>query len=80
MTARIHVAALHGPTQAPEFVTLSVQYDGKEVQIRLPVGEPLYDQEPGVDVYRRQLQELMTVLEEWEKSHSAILWPHPLKK
>jgi hypothetical protein len=56
-------------------VTLLVRYADKECRIELPVAEPLFDREPSVDAYRRELQTMLSALEEWEQSHEDIKWP-----
>jgi hypothetical protein len=56
-------------------VRLHVQYGQKEAQIELPVGAPLFEREPGTEVYRRDLQELIEALEAAVVSPQGILWP-----
>lgn len=75
MATRIYVDTLHNGTEG-ESVTLCVQYAGKEARIEIPRPAPLFDREPGVDAYRRELQALLDALEEWERSQTAIEWPH----
>ena len=75
--ARIYVELLHGPREAPERITLNVRYADKEARIELPVPKPLFDREPGVEAYRRELHQLLEALGGWEASDEAIAW-HPL--
>jgi len=44
----------------PARVTLVVRYDQRQARIELPVTEPLFEREPGTEVYRRELQRLLT--------------------
>jgi hypothetical protein len=78
--AQIHVEGFHGGThEKPEFLTLFVQYAETSVRIELPVIEPLYAREPGVEVYRRQMHDLIAALQEWELSLEPISWRDPRK-
>jgi hypothetical protein len=55
---------------------LLVKYGAKEARLEIPVGAPLFDREPGVESYRRELLELLEVLWGWKDLHEDILWPH----
>jgi len=59
-----------------EAVHLVVQYDGKEARLEIPAGAPLFEREPGVDVYRRELADLISALHEVADSPEGIYWPH----
>jgi hypothetical protein len=77
---KIHVESLNDGTLGKlKRVTLCVRYADKESRIELPVPEPLYEQEPGVEAYRRELQGLQAALEEWEGSQEVIAWRAPEK-
>ena len=54
-------------------VHLQVHYGQKQAQIELPVGAALFDREPAVEVYRRDLHELMEALEEALASPQGVL-------
>jgi hypothetical protein len=71
MATRIYVDSLQNGTGG-EYVTLGIQYAGKQAHIEIPRPKPLFDREPGVDGYRRGLQELLDALEEWIRSNAAI--------
>ena len=49
-------------------VILAVEYGGQVAGIELPVPSPLFDREPEVEAYRRELQALLAAFEEWEKA------------
>ena len=77
---KIHVESLsEGTFENLKRVTLCVRYGDKESRIELPVPDPLYEQEPGIEAYRRELQGLQAALEEWETSQQAIAWRPPEK-
>lgn len=57
------------------WVTLLVKFGAKEARIEIPIGRPAFDREPGVEVYRRDLHELLEALSAWQASHGAITWP-----
>ena len=57
-------------------VTLLVAYGGKAARITLPVPEPLFDREPGVETYRRELHSLLAELEAWVVGNGEITWLH----
>ena len=62
---------------ANQRVHLDVQYGEKQAQIELPVGPALFEREPGTEVFRRDLQELIGALEKAVASPNSILWgPH----
>lgn len=56
-------------------VTLDLFYGQKQAQIELPVGLPVYDREPGVEVYRRDLLELLEALQAVASPSGRIFWP-----
>jgi hypothetical protein len=58
-------------------VTLVLCYDQKQARIELPVAEPLFETEPGTEVYRRELQRLLAALQEVAASPQGIRWPTP---
>ena len=57
-------------------VRLDVRYGQKQAQIELPVGAAQFEREPGVEVYRRDLQELIAALQAAAASPTGILWPY----
>lgn len=59
----------------PNHLILHVHYGQKQAQIELPVGELQHAQEPGTEVYRRDLAELLEALQEVVASPQGILWP-----
>jgi hypothetical protein len=62
-------------------VTLLLSYEGKEAQIVIPVAEPRFDREPGVETYRRELQQILAALQEAIASPEGIRWPyHPQRE
>ena len=63
------------PNAKPAYVTLHVHYGQKQARIELPVGEPQFETEPGVAVYRRDLLEMLEALQEVVASPQGILWP-----
>lgn len=73
--ARISVESL----PHPGLVRLRVEYDGKEGRIEVPVVEPLYDREPSVHAFRRELLEMLSAIDEWAQSPEDIAWPQPRK-
>jgi hypothetical protein len=59
-------------------VTLIVLHEGKEFRIGLPAGVPRDDQQqPGAEVYRNELLELMDALDQWANAHEGISWQRP---
>jgi hypothetical protein len=58
-------------------VTLIVLYEGKEARIGLPAGIPRSEQQPGAQVYRNTLLELMDALDQWANAHDEISWQRP---
>jgi hypothetical protein len=77
---KIHVESLsEGAFENLKRVTLCVRYGDKESRIELAVPDPLYEQEPEVEAYRRELQGLQAALEEWEASQEAIAGLAPEK-
>jgi hypothetical protein len=72
--ASIYVEVLNRSKDEPERVTLNVRYADKEARIELPVPAPLFEREPGVEAYRRELLALIEALGEWEGSRGEIAW------
>lgn len=76
MAASAFVDTLHvDGTNRPTECTLVLQYEGKEARLTIPVGEPLFDREPGVEVYRREVIEVIAALQEVVDSPQGIRWP-----
>lgn len=67
-------------TSKAEAIHLVVQYDGKEARLEIPAGEPLFEREPGLDVYRRELVDLISALHEVAETPGGIYWPHHLER
>ena len=63
------------PNAQAEYVTLHLHYGQKQARIELPVGEPLFEKEPGTEVYRRDLAEMLEALQEVAASPQGISWP-----
>ncbi len=77
MSASAYVDNLSGPSNdEAESVTLVVRYDGKEARLEIPVGAPLFDREPGVEAYRREVIEVIAALQEVVNSPEGIQWPY----
>jgi hypothetical protein len=55
-------------------VTLRVHYGQKQAQIELSAGEPRFDGEPGEEVFRRDLAELLKALQEAVASPQGVRW------
>jgi hypothetical protein len=70
---RVYVGRYRGPLSALR-VTLVFEYDSGGARIEFPVPKPLYDREPGIDAYRRELKRMLQALAEWERSHETIAW------
>ena len=68
------------PDAKPVSVILRVEYGQKQARIELPAGEPLFDQEPANEVYRRALSELLQALQEVATSSQGVQWPHRYQK
>jgi hypothetical protein len=67
--------SLSGSDDKKDRVTLLVKYAAKEVRIDMPIATH-FDREPGVEVYRRSLLELVQALNQWQTAREEISWPN----
>jgi hypothetical protein len=74
MAAQIRVETIAGPSDKPERVILTMQYFNKFARLDLPVPPPLFDGEPGLDGFKRELHELTHALDQWTRSQGQIEW------
>ena len=77
MTVRAYIDSFHGGTAGePERCTLTLEYDGKEARLEIPVPEPLSSQESAIDAYRREVSKVIAALQEAVDSPQGIDWPY----
>jgi hypothetical protein len=72
MKAQILVDTVAGTPDQPERVVLEVRYDKKIGRIDLPVPAPLFEREPAIDAFRRELRSMLTAVTEWERAQENI--------
>jgi len=79
MATRLYVADVGESSGAEKRVVIGVEYGGKTARIEFRPSDPAFHGEAGLEVYRRDLHELMDALDAWEKSEKSehsIQW-HP---
>jgi hypothetical protein len=72
MKAQILVDTLAGAPERPERVVLEIRYGDKIGRVDLPVPEPLFEREPAIDAYKRELQAMLAAVQEWERARESI--------